>query len=238
MNVFEEIDNVEDFFNECKRHLELDNRFFVEEKFIKCLDEIAKCSSFVCCLNKESFLYRGRIYNKENDKPIGTKAPQFEGFDAEDSGVNRKKSPAPGRMNPEGIMLLYTATSELTCAKELGAAAGEIVSIAKAAPIKNLSIADFPGCESRIRNKKKKSFIKLINNYLSSGYGSKDYIFTQFIAMYCKYKGFDGIKYRSKYANKTSKKNGMNIAVFDPDNCVFSSSKLKTVKQVSLEFEK
>lgn len=236
--IFESISNIETFFIELQNSLEKENRFFPDDKLNVALKELLRCKSASLVIEKGTILYRGRIYDKSKDNLKG-KPLQFKGYDAEGSTINKSDQwPKTGRMNPEGIWVLYVSTGEKTCAKELGTAANEEISIAQMQVQKDLKIVDFPKLARQVRNPKKKEFANLINTILSSGYGGRTYVFPQYLAMYCKYLKYDGIMYRSKYANKNDNQTGMNIAIFDYTKCIPISSEVKRVKKVTLEFEK
>ena len=237
-NNFENTKDVKKFFENLTQSLEKENRFFPDKKLRESIDELLKCKTATKELAKGDILYRARIYDKSKDTK-SNKELCFKGYDAAGSTIDISNSwPNAGRMNPEGIHVLYVSTGEKTCAKELGIAANEKVSIAEMKVQRNLKVVDFPKLARKLRNKKKKKFAQCINDVLSKGYGGRTYVFPQYIAMYCKYLGYDGIMYRSKYANKNDNQTGMNIAIFNYEDCIPIASDIMTVKKVSLEFEK
>ena len=237
-DVFAEIEDVDSFLSEMQKSLEETNRFFPDIRLQEALNQLLKCKSIERVITEGTILYRGRIYFRDQDN-AEKKPPEFEGYDKEGSWINLSDSyPKAGRMNPEGIQVLYVSTGEKTCAKELGTAANEKISIASMRVKESLRIADFPNAACRVRNVTKKEFANRINDILSTGYGGRTYIFPQYLAMFCRNFGYDGIMYRSKYANKDDRQMGLNLAIFDFKKCEPVSSTIKVVKRVSLEFYK
>ena len=236
-SVFESINNTQAFFSQVKECLEKENRFFVSEIFIAAFKEILKLKTAKIIVEPHTIYYRGRIYREEDDINHYDRSV-FQGYDEKGSGINpNDRWPKAGRLNPEGIQVLYVATGETTCAKEIGAAAGETVNVARMEVKQQLTLIDFPRLEKNIKGIKKKQFVSEINNVLSNGYGGRDYVLTQYIASVCRVLGYDGIIYRSKYAAKTETKKGLNIGIFDPNKCRPISSVIREVNRISLGFK-
>lgn len=237
-NVFDSIENAEAFFHEVQRSLESKNRFFPVQQLHKAMCEVLKCSSAIKIVSAGEVFYRGRFYRADLDKAT-SKPAEFKGYDAKGSTVNLDDPwPKAGRMNAEGIHVLYVATGDKTCAKELGAAADEKISIADMTVQSTLRLVNFPYLETSLRDPKRKAFVRCINEVLSSGYGGQSYVLPQYISSWCQYKGYDGIIYRSKYANKRDIKKGMNIAIFEYNKCIPTASRIETVNTISLGFKK
>lgn len=237
-DIFNSINDVTEYCKSLQKDLEENNRFFPDNKLRIMLENILSLKNAIKFYEVGHKFYRGRIYVKEKDTNIN-KPAEFKGYDFDGSTVNLNNGwVSEGRMNPDGIRVLYVATGEKTCAKELGAAAGETISIAVMTVKERIKIADFVGATKRLKNKKKKEFVQYINHILSSGYGDRTYIFPQYISMLCKSLGFDGIMYRSKYANKNDIQTGLNVALFYHKKCEPTESYLKVIKKSSLEFEK
>lgn len=235
--LFDSIVDVEAFFREVQSSLESQNRFFPDQRLPKAMHEVLTCSSAIRHVLAGQVFYRGRIYHKEQDTAT-SKPPEFQGYDAKGSTVNLDDSwPKAGRMNAEGIHVLYVATGDKTCAKELGVAANEKISIADMTVQSELRLVDFPRLEKTLRDPKKKAFVGCINEVLSSGYGGQTYVFPQYISSWCQHNGYDGVVYRSKYASKKEIHKGMNIVIFDWRKCIPTASRVATVNTISLGFK-
>ncbi len=218
------------YLNNVKTELECYNRFFPDSRFVKAIEDLYRARSFNTVIREGELFFRARIYRPHNDTEVKTDA--FEGYGPKQSGVNPDSWCNEGRMNPAGITLMYVATGATTCTKEIGAATGEIVSIAHFKCKEDLHIADFQSI--RVYDPEKKILVDWIRELLSRGYGGRDYVVTQFIAMLCQKNGYDGIKYRSKFATKDAVRKGNNIALFNFEKCECISSKLYKVNSISL----
>ena len=233
----DKIENVYEFFEKIQDSLETKNRFFPCSELYENLKEILSLPLAKRKIKVGTTYYRARIYHEEEDTNKN-KPTVFKGYDEKGSFVNTDdKWPVQGRMNPEGIRVLYVSTDEKTCVKEVGAASGEKVSIATIQVIKELSIVDFEDLLIQTNDLIQKSFIEYIRNKLSSGYGGRDYVLTQYVASLCEHENYDGIKYRSKYATKNEKEGGMNVAIFHYEKCKAISSVIKKVKSIALTLE-
>ncbi|MCQ2530238.1 MAG: RES family NAD+ phosphorylase [Lachnospiraceae bacterium] len=215
------------------------NRFFTDDSFLLILKEILdKCEKTI---EPDTILFRSRIYNeadKEERKNGITVGQQFEGYDAKESFVNEHKDwPSYGRMNPNGIRVLYTSSDLKTSMKELNPAYGELLSVAKIQCKKSLKIADMSLVITDDNDMLKKGIIETIQEQLSQGYSEKEYIFSQYVAAYCQKLGFDGIGFRSKYSTKSDhdKNNGINYTIFNYKKCEVISSELHIIKNVTLQ---
>ena len=221
------------YLDKVKSDLESKNRFFPESNFVEVIEKLKSIKTFTYTAHKGEIFYRGRIYRKNDDND--EKGEQFKGYSKAKSGVNPSSWPAEGRMNPAGIKLLYLATGETTCIKEIGAATGEIVSIAQFMCKEELKIADFQ--HLRVNNPEKKIVVDWLKELLSRGYGGRDYVITQYVSMLCQKMGFDGIMYRSKYATKKDVRKGNNIALFNYNDCECISSDLFYVDSIALSLK-
>lgn len=224
-----------------KTNLLYKNRFFVDEKFADELKQIIDEKKKT--INKGSVFYRTRIYD-ESDKDRKRSGEYygelFEGYDEKGSFVNEGTNWSnENRMNPNGIKCLYVSTDERTSIKELNPSINEIVSVAEIVSLDNLIVVDLSKSEST--NNPYIAYLSvLIQEEISKGYSSKDYIFSQYVAAFCQSNGFDGIGYRSKYClrSETKDEKGINYAIFNYKKCKAVSSKLYDVKRTSIQFER
>lgn len=237
------IDIVWNYISNLKSALENKNRIFTNDhfEFIEHLRWIFSNKTEIIKSNK--ILYRGRIYTDIDkwDKyhhPENYKNLEYAGYNKEDSFVNINNHwPQDGRMNPPGIFALYTSKDPNTCIKELSPGYAELISIAEIKVLEDLKIANLSkGFAIGDYSEKFRVDLSLYLQELISqgGYNSRDYIFPQFIAEACKYLGYDGIAYRSKYETRTNVANdiGINVTIFNYNKCAPINSKLYRVDEV------
>jgi len=161
--------------------------------------------------------------------PIGTVfyrarvSPNENGHTKDDMGAPPKDICRAGRINPEGIPVLYVASDRSTTVHEIRAAAFDFVTIcelrlARDIEVVNLSrIADispflFQGdlAKYAINREVFKEIAFELNKPQRASDSPLEYLPTQFIAEFIKSKGYDGVEYAS-----THKSDGFNLAVFD-----------------------
>ncbi len=223
------------YISSVKSNLIADNRFFTDSKFLEYLK--ATFNESQRNIQAESEFYRARRYDYHyiDDEKIGT---DFEGFDREASFVNLKSDwPSFGRMNPQGIQVLYMATDVRTAITELHPYLDEVFSVAKIKAKENLRIVDLSFSGSSIDDDFSRILSIYVQEWISQGFEERDYIFSQFIASYCKYLGYDGIGYKSKYATRDNarRKLGVNYTVFNFKKCEVVESKLYRIDRVSIQ---
>lgn len=189
---------------------------------------------------KGTIFYRSRIYNLSDStiKKLGYfEQKQYEGFDEKGSFVNLEAEwPMNGRMNPNGIRVLYVSSDIKTSVREINPSFDELISVAEIECQEDLKIADISNIDIEKDDIDLLNYHLYIQDLLSTGYSEKDYIFPQFIAAYCQNQGFDGIGYRSKFSRKSDKKqkNGINYTIFNYDKCKAISSKLHIVRNTTI----
>lgn len=223
-----------------RENLIKNNRYFSNEDFDNNLARFVEdCKNVFAPGN---VFYRSRIYN-EPDKEYrkkGVLKPKdliFKGYDAENSFVNTKSEwPTFGRMNPSGIVYLYVSSDYKTSMKEVCPSWDDVVSVSKIINTQELVIADFT---KGIKESKDTHLVGLFNGLqeiLSEGSSERDYIFPQYVAAFCKSKGFDGIGFKSKYQSRKLLNNnlGINYTIFNYEKCEAVSSELHLVKNVPL----
>lgn len=215
-----------------KDSLKYENRFIVDKIFNDLLLNYCEDKKTATIINKGEILFRARIYTeddrherKHNYKKC--KGTTWEGYDKEGSFVNFEDKWNPeGRMNPSGIKYLYTATDIETCLAEIKPYGKTLISIAEIKILQNIRIVDFSK-KPRIKDSEfMASFSVSIDRELSRGdIGKGDYIFSQYIAEFCKInkKDFDGLAYSSSFNEDPSKKN---VTIFNYGKCKAISSKL------------
>lgn len=211
------------------------NRFVVDKDFQTYLEKILRENRREIAANTEFFRARNYTDQEVDPSKLGT---QYEGYDAKNSFVNiSSKWPSQGRMNPQGITVLYLASDERTAITELHPHVDEVFSLATIKNTKILTISDLSQSSSAMKDDFERSLSILIQNRLSKGNGDADYVFPQYVAAFCQSLGYDGIGFRSKYATKASigDNTGINYTIFNYNKCSVTGSKLKKIGRITVQ---
>lgn len=159
-------------------------------------------------------------------------------------GWNRKESGAPpadyignGRANPDHIRYLYLSEDSVTPVYEVRPIIGDTVSVAKFKLLKEVRLYDLT---VDVRDIESDEGLKLPGLYNTIGAmfskphngDVSKYLPTQYIAEEIKNMGFDGLRFRSSL-----NKNGYNVVLYNPDDCVAVSSDLVKVKGIDLKLD-
>lgn len=160
---------------------------------------------------KETNLYRARLW------------PNNQGLNTTDMGAPPIGKRKAGRVNPEGISVLYLTSDEKTALSEVRASAFDRISIGvfqlqkdinvvNISDLKNISPALYTsGLEALTANIKVfKDIAEEIAKPLRRNDSPLEYLPTQYITEYIKSKGYAGVEYQS-----TMTSDGFNIAVFN-----------------------
>ena len=158
---------------------------------------------------------------------------KFKGFNSKESTAPPASITPDGRANPENIRYLYLCEDKETPIYEMRPIIGQNYSIAKFKLKRDVKIYDLTqNRESSIDEERNgTSLFKLIGTMFSIPNDGKksDYIPTQFIAEKIKRMGFDGIRFDSSLHQ-----GGINIVLFDPDDCTAVSSDLVEVSEIKI----
>ena len=142
-----------------------------------------------------------------------------------------------GRANPDHIRYLYLSEDPVTPVYEVRPIIGDTVSVAKFKLLKAVRLYDLTFDIHNIENDEVVELPRLYNTIGAmfsrpyNGDASK-YLPTQYIAEEIKNMGFDGLRFRSSL-----NKNGYNVVLFNPDDCVAVSSDLVEVKGIDLKLD-
>lgn len=227
-----------------KENLEYRNRYFSDSGFLSRLRLTFEKSTKIYASEDQNLkkasgaetisFYRARNYTNEeiNQQKLTS---DFQGYDKEGSFVNLKSRWASsGRMNPQGITVLYVASDERTAITELHPHLDEVYSVAtiKIKKGETLKIADLS--QKLVDDE----FTEELTEAISMGNSEEDYVFPQYVASFCKSLGYDGIGYRSKYSLRDDVKHnrGINYTIFNYEKCEVLSSKLFRIGQVSVHY--
>ncbi len=158
-------------------------------------------------------MYRARISSEEN------------GFSKDNMGAPPIGRRTGGRINPEGVGVLYLSSDKPTVFNEVRASAFDYVTIGEFRAVRDLKIANLSGVgqtspflygaeieKFAINRKVFREIAAEIAKPLRRSDSPLEYIPTQYISEFIKSQNYDGVEYAS-----TLRKGGRNIAVFRED---------------------
>lgn len=154
----------------------------------------------------------------------------FEGFDAQNSSAPPFNYATAGRCNPENVSFLYASNDEHTATAEVRPYIRSAISVATLCTKRNLKLVDFyyENNEQGVRVIDNNFFEQIREDFSKLNKGNKEeYLVTQYLSLFAKSLGFDGIRFRSSLVEK-----GTNYVIFDADNCTPISSKMYILKKV------
>jgi hypothetical protein len=175
--------------------------------------------------------YRARLSHNKN------------GFDINNMGIPPKGKRSAGRINPEGIGVLYLSSDCITVLNEVRATTFDYVTIGKFQLKEDIAIVNLSGIsttspfryggelEKYIANRKVLQEIALeLAKPLRRSDSSLEYLPTQYIAEFIKSLEYDGVEYAS-----TLRDGGFNLAVFD--GSLFECVETYTVEVKEISYE-
>ena len=175
--------------------------------------------------------YRARITSNSN------------GFITSEMNAPQKEKRSAGRINPEGIGVLYLSSDDKTVLNEVRANTFDYVTIGKFKSIKEIKVVNLSGLsgtspflyqgelEKYAANRKIFQEIALeIAKPLRRSDSLIEYLPTQYIAEFIKSQGYDGVEYTS-----TLCEGGYNIAIFDEN--LFECMSAETKEVMSIQYE-
>jgi hypothetical protein len=203
------------------------------------VDRIVAELDFV--IEKDSLWFRSRTGVKESHTHVGYNKVQK--IAAPFTGTEISALPPPfanaGRVNRQGVSVLYLADEIDTAIAEIRPHPGHLVSVGGFRARRNLRVADFGAPISRFATSDARldefAIIYDIDRLLSSPVTPEDrhrYAITQLLADELIRRGFDGVSYRSSVGT------GKNLCAFDPHLFEFvpSMSQVKQVDGLSYSF--
>ena len=158
-----------------------------------------------------SFMYRARISTDKN------------GFELDKMGAPPKEKRSAGRVNPDGIGVLYLSSDKETVLNEVRASAFDYVTIGRFRAKRDINVVNLSGVGKSSPFMYGNEFEKFAVNRrvfqemadeiakpLRRTDSSLEYLPTQFISEYIKSQNYDGVEFSS-----TLRQGGYNLAVFD-----------------------
>ncbi len=202
----------DEFSNSIKYVNRFHSGMFNADAFASFLSIIAKSYS------AGSLFYRARI------------SASKEGLAVDSMGTPPKEKRGAGRINPEGVSVLYLSSDNKTVINEVRANAFDYVTIGKFQLSRDIRVVNLSGIaktspflyegelEQFVINRKVFQEIAFeIAKPLRRSDSPLEYLPTQYIAEFIKSQNYDGVEYAS-----TLRKGGSNLAIFDEDlfNCI------------------
>lgn len=204
-------------------------------------------------INLKKFLVNATKVIKPGDYPLyRCRISNNQMLDADNMSAPPKGKSKSGRLNANGIQMLYIATSKKTCIKEVRASFGDTIYIADIELKEQIRVVDLTKFEEISLNSEhlllyyfnRDSLIKIAKELSrpTSGFlSSINYVPTQYVSDYIKSlvnekdnkKLFDGILYPS-----TMHEAGLNLAVFDPEKVNIKSVTSNYIKSVEYGLDK
>lgn len=214
----------DEFSSKIKTENHFHNTYFVPELFSPFL-EYGLCSP-----RKNKSFFRARI------------ARNKQGFSEKDMGAPPIEKSHIGRINPEGIRVLYLADSKETAAREIRAGAFDYVSVGEFKLLKDAKLINLSklseispviysgDLEHLAANMHTFSDIsKTISKPLRRNDSTLDYLPTQYITEFIKSLGYDGIEYGSTCAP------GNNFALFSDE--IVKCTQVETLEVTNVNFD-
>jgi hypothetical protein len=154
------------------------------------------------------------------------------------SQIGPSPHPGHGRLNREGLPVLYLGSIPYTALAEIRPHPGHHVSIGGFTILKDLKVADFdPDISLFSQNEDRLEMYRTVQTFdrlMSTPVTPDDsvsYLITQLLAEVLKARGYDGVQFRSSVSD------GRNLCIFDASNAAFvdGHSTVSYVEKVSYE---
>jgi len=165
------------------------------------------------------------------------------GYSSDEMSAPPKDKRSAGRINPEGIGILYLSSDDNTVLNEIRANTFDYVSIGTFKLVKDIKVVNLSGIsgtspflyqgELEKYAANRKVFQEIARDTakpLRRSDSLIEYLPTQFIAEFIKSQGYDGVEYAS-----TLREGGYNIAVFD--ETLFECVCVNTVEVTKIQYE-
>lgn len=223
-------------WNEFVENIKYKNRFHGNYLNLSQLLKFIKCTRVE--YRKGEIFFRSRVCDSSK------------GYCAKEMGAPPKEKVKSGRLNPEGIRVLYLSDELETTFYEVRAGVYDFVSVGKFRLIKDISVADltridqispFVVAQSQLNIDLQQYAINVECLRQISAEIAKplrfenvlDYLPTQYICDFIRSNGFDGVKYKS-----VMREGGNNIAVFDESNLECVQVEVHDIKHISYNYNK
>jgi hypothetical protein len=164
------------------------------------------------------------------------------GFTKNEIGAPPSNKRTAGRINPDGIGVLYLSSDKLTALNEVRASAFDFITIGKFQAVRDISVVNLSGFDKTspfqyvelesfaVNRKVFKEIAEEIAKPLRRNDSPLEYLPTQYIAEFIKNQNYDGVQYTS-----TLRQGGNNLAVFDEAS--FECIDVETVEVSKILYE-
>lgn len=165
------------------------------------------------------------------------------GYTQNEMGTPPKDKRSAGRINPEGVGVLYLSSDEITVLNEVRASAFDYITIGEFINSHDIKVVNLSGIakispflyerglEQFAANRKAFQEIEAeIAKPLRRNDSPIEYLPTQFISEFIKSQNYDGVEYKS-----TLNESGSNVAVFDES--LFSCVDVKTIEVTEVSYK-
>lgn len=181
-------------------------------------------------LNTKDVFYRARIASDEA------------GFREHEMYAPPQGSRKQGRINPEGISVLYLASDVETALHEVRANKYDYVTIGTFVPVRPVTIVNLSALSKVSPFQYEELGIVFLNRNVFNEMAFEiakpqrradsplDYLPTQYISEFIKAQGYDGVAYDS-----TLSKDGYNLAIYDETN--FKCVSVKTIEVTEIDYK-
>lgn len=208
--------------------------------------EIKEAVSNLSDYQKELMLlgFNNRNYNYSDDDLVSKEIikaqrkwkrnVKYKGYDAKNSTAPKANLVSNGRANPDHIRYLYLCEDDITPIYEIRPIIGETVSVAKFKLLRDVKVYDLTLSILDESSDSSFAFTSLYNSIGKmfsrphNGDVSK-YLPTQFLSEEIKKMGFDGLRF-----NSSLYESGINLVLFNPEDCKAVSSDLVEVKSIKI----
>lgn len=246
--------SIQKYFHETELLLENENRFFVDQRFLKLLGWYANQKEIQTTVDRQlpamGKLYRARRYDEDiaqEDRNMIQGDTAFRGYGPEESFVPpRGTTVGDGRGNPKGIVYLYVSSDIKTAIAEINPLRNDTISVAVIEPQKNLAILNLAnlyastcGADDKFTQFKRDVPIELTRIFNTPQHDPNKYLLCQYVSEYIKILGYDGIRFASsKTETDWIQGTGMNFIIFNYDKCKAISSDLFYVSDIKIDIKK
>ncbi len=206
-----------------------------ENRFHSGMFNVDAFASFLSIIAKQypagTEFYRARISHSKN------------GYNKDEMNAPPRGKRSAGRINPEGIGVLYLSSDDKTVLNEVRATTFDYVTIGQFKSLRDVKVVNLSGIsgtspflyqgelEKYAANRKVFKEIAIeVAKPLRRSDSPLEYLPTQYIAEFIKSQGYDGVEYAS-----TLREGGYNIAIFDEK--FFDCVSVNTIEVTKVQYE-
>ena len=210
------------------------NRYFLDQELDK--DRLRELLSLLLTDDLPEYWYRARMTASNNKFPI------------DEMGAPPKNLATHGRANPTGIPYLYLGSLPDTAIAEIRPHTGEVACVGKFKLQRKITVVDLQNPRKLVspfiledaksigQLRADIDFLERLGIELTRPVQPRsaaiDYLPSQYLCEFIKKSGYDGVIYRSSVSD------GVNLALFHPDDAIALETDLYEVDRVSVEISR